>query len=343
MDSNGKREIWVDNVKVVACILVVLGHFFQSMVKSSILPVTGIFMWFENTIYTFHVQLFFICSGYLYQRYSKVDSVKAWRDNILKKLLALGVPYFVFSTVTWGLKTVFSSTVNTYVGGVKRTLFIAPISPYWYLYCLFFMFVITPTFRGKRSAYIGLAAAICLKLLSVFKGGFGMPVVTYLLVYEIWFVAGMCISVFKINKWLVEIPGIFGAVVSVAFFISTVALPKLGLQSHGAYFIMGVMGCVSVLMVICRVFRSNVQNAAMGFMAKYTMPVFLMHTIFSAGLRSVLLKIGITNAGVHVIFGLLIGFIGPVIAAKVMSRFKCLDFLLYPNRYVKQRRKNEVK
>lgn len=32
-----KREVWVDNVKVIACILVVLGHFFQSMVKSNIL------------------------------------------------------------------------------------------------------------------------------------------------------------------------------------------------------------------------------------------------------------------------------------------------------------------
>jgi hypothetical protein len=97
---------------------------------------------------------------------------------------------------------------------------------------------------------------------------------------------------------------------------------------------MGVMGCASVLMVICRIFRNNVQNAAMGFMAKYTMPVFLMHTIFSAGLRCALLKIGVTNAGVHVIFGLLIGFIGPVIAAKLMSKFKWLDFLLYPNKYV---------
>jgi fucose 4-O-acetylase-like acetyltransferase len=117
MYASGKREIWVDNVKVFACILVVLGHFFQSMVESSILPATGVFMWFEKTIYTFHVPLFFICSGYLYQRYSRVDSLRAWRDNILKKLLTLGVPYFTFSTVTWGLKTVFSSTVNTNVGG----------------------------------------------------------------------------------------------------------------------------------------------------------------------------------------------------------------------------------
>ena len=30
------REKWVDDVKVIACILVVVGHFFQSMVKASI-------------------------------------------------------------------------------------------------------------------------------------------------------------------------------------------------------------------------------------------------------------------------------------------------------------------
>ena len=32
------REKWVDDVKVIACILVVLDHFFQSMTKASILP-----------------------------------------------------------------------------------------------------------------------------------------------------------------------------------------------------------------------------------------------------------------------------------------------------------------
>ena len=32
------REKWVDDVKVIACILVALGHFFMSMVQSGILP-----------------------------------------------------------------------------------------------------------------------------------------------------------------------------------------------------------------------------------------------------------------------------------------------------------------
>ena len=79
------REKWVDDIKVIACILVVLGHFFQSMTKASIMPENDLYKWFNTTIYYFHVPLFFICSGYLYQKYSKVNSSGRWRRNVAKK------------------------------------------------------------------------------------------------------------------------------------------------------------------------------------------------------------------------------------------------------------------
>ena len=41
------REKWAD------CILVVLGHFFQSMTKANILPENDLYEWFETTIYYF--------------------------------------------------------------------------------------------------------------------------------------------------------------------------------------------------------------------------------------------------------------------------------------------------
>ena len=47
------REKWADDVKVIACILVVLGHFFQSMTKANILPENDLYEWFETTIYYF--------------------------------------------------------------------------------------------------------------------------------------------------------------------------------------------------------------------------------------------------------------------------------------------------
>lgn len=165
-----RREIWVDNVKVIACILVVLGHFFQSMTKSNILPANDLYQWFNQTIYYFHVPLFFICSGYLYQKLSRVEDVKTWGRNALKKALNLGVPYFTFSFATWFLKTVFSSATNDEIGGLFDTLFLHPVSPYWYLYALFFIFLITPTFRNKTMAGVGLAIATVLKVLGTIGG-----------------------------------------------------------------------------------------------------------------------------------------------------------------------------
>lgn len=165
-----KREIWVDDVKVIACVLVVLGHFFQSMTKADILPANGLYEWFNQTIYFFHVPLFFICSGYLYQRFTRVDSVSSWKRNVLKKALALGVPYFTFSFATWLLKTMFASSVNGEAGGLLDILFFHPSSPYWYLYALFFVFLITPTFKNAKMAVIGLIVALAGKVL-IFVGG----------------------------------------------------------------------------------------------------------------------------------------------------------------------------
>ena len=157
------REKWVDDIKVIACILVVLGHFFQSMTKASIMPENDLYKWFNTTIYYFHVPLFFICSGYLYQKYSKVNSLGSWRRNVAKKMLALGVPYATFTTATWVLKKVFSSSVNDQIGGLGDTLFLHPTAPYWYLYALFFIFLVTPTFNSVKAAAAGLVVALTAK------------------------------------------------------------------------------------------------------------------------------------------------------------------------------------
>lgn len=95
-----KREHWIDNIKIVACILVATGHFFQSMWQSGVLEKSVFLSWFDQTIYYFHVPLFFVCSGYLYQKYSTVRTFSAWKNSVMKKALVLGIPYFAFSLVT---------------------------------------------------------------------------------------------------------------------------------------------------------------------------------------------------------------------------------------------------
>ena len=232
------REKWVDDVKVIACILVVLGHFFQSMIKANILPENDLYKWFNTTIYYFHVPLFFICSGYLYQKYSKVNVFKSWKKNVAKKALALGVPYLTFSTATWILKTMFSGSVNDQIGGLDDTLLLHPTAPYWYLYALFFIFLVTPTFSTAKMAVTGLAVAVVAKVY-ILMGGIGIYAVSTVLIDEIWFVLGMSICVFD-----VQIRGkkLQGTVIGLLFVGLSVAVYMADIQNSAMSFVLGLCG-----------------------------------------------------------------------------------------------------
>ena len=330
------REKWVDDVKVIACILVVLGHFFQSMIKANILPENDLYKWFNTTIYYFHVPLFFICSGYLYQKYSKVNVFKSWKKNVAKKALALGVPYLTFSTATWILKTMFSGSVNDQIGGLDDTLLLHPTAPYWYLYALFFIFLVTPTFSTAKMAVTGLADAVVAKVY-ILMGGIGIYAVSTVLIDEIWFVLGMSICVFD-----VQIRGkkLQGTVIGLLFLGLSVAVYMVDIQNSAMSFVLGLLACAAVILLVAGFEERS--GKMMGFLAKYTMPIFLMHTLFAAPLRSVLLKIGVTNAAIHVVLGLGISFAGPIIAAWIMKKTKWMEFFLYPNKVLKKKKAEVV-
>lgn len=326
------REKWVDDVKVIACILVVVGHFFQSMVKASILPDSGLYEWFITTVYYFHVPLFFICSGYLYQKYSKVNSVDSWRRNVAKKVLALGVPYVTFSTAAWVLKKVFSSSVNSQIGGWGDTLLFHPALSYWYLYALFLIFLLTPTFKSVKAAAVGLVVALVAKGLILTGGGYGIYAVSTVLSNEIWFVLGMSICAFNVR---LKGRKVQGTICGLLFMILSVVVYKAEISGGVIPFAMGLLACVAIILMVAGGERRF--GRGMDFLAKYTMPIFLMHTLFAAPVRSVLLKLGIGSSVIHVVLGLVISFTGPIIAAWIMKKTKWLEFFLYPNKFVKIR------
>lgn len=325
------REKWVDDVKVIACILVVLGHFFQSMTKANILPENDLYQWFNTTIYYFHVPLFFICSGYLYQKYSKVNSVSGWCRNVAKKAVALGVPYVTFTTATWVLKKVFSSSVNDQIGGLGDTLFLHPTAPYWYLYALFFIFLVTPTFSSVKAAVVGLIVALAAKSLILTGGVYSVYAVSTVLSNEIWFVLGMSICAFN-----VQLKGrkVQGTICGLLFIILSIVVYTIGISVGVISFVMGLLACAAVIMMVVGFERKL--GKGMDFLAKYTMSIFLMHTLFAASLRSLLMKIGIESAVAHVILGLGISFAGPIMAAWIMKKTKWLELFLYPNKFIRK-------
>lgn len=126
-----------------------------------------------------------------------------------------------------------------------------------------------------------------------------------------------------------------GTICGLLFMILSVVVYTAEISGGVISFAMGLLACVSVILMVAGI--EGRFGRGMDFLAKYTMPIFLMHTLFAAPMRLVLLKLDIRNSVIHVMLGLVISFVGPIIAVCIMKKTKWLEFFLYPNKFVKIR------
>lgn len=224
----------------------------------------------------------------------------------------------------------FADSVNKQADSLFSTLVVNPSAPYWYLYALFFIFLVTPTFSSVKATAVGLIVALAAKVL-ILTGGSSIYAVSTVLSNEIWFVLGMSICAFN-----VQLKGkrVQGTICELLFVILSIVVYTVEISGGVISFAMGLLACVAVILMVAG-FEEKFSRG-MDFLAKYTMPIFLMHTLFAAPMRSVLLKMGITNTVVHIVLGLAISFAGPIIAAWIMKKTKWLEFFLYPNKFIRK-------
>lgn len=104
------------------------------------------------------------------------------------------------------------------------------------------------------------------------------------------------------------------------------------------------MACLSVILLsVDFAGKEGILGKITNFLSRYTMPIFLMHTIMAATLRIILLRIGITNGAAHIVWGLIISFWGPILAAQIMKKSRWLEFFLYPNKVLHSRSISKIK
>lgn len=111
-----KRISWIDVVKGIGICLVVMGHVYRS---------NPVLIW----IYSFHMPLFFILSGWL--RESKKKQIE-WKSFIQRKLESFIVPLLIFLLLTFLYWIAVESHFREF-----------EIGPMWFLPVLFFAEVVS--------------------------------------------------------------------------------------------------------------------------------------------------------------------------------------------------------
>lgn len=339
-----KRIIWVDYLKAFACFLVVLGHILQSFQVASVDPhtnITSFIIWF---IYLFHMPLFMCMSGYLYCKTKKDFTWEYYKKFEIKKIINLVIPYLTFYLIYLGINVMFSSSVNT-PKGLEELIGIInnPMAPYWFLYALLSIFIVVPLLEKmlKNNSKKVFMVFVLLKILSLFIET-NIYFIDSIMSYAIYFYMGIFIS--DKNK----LKGMKNVIINLILIIIYVFLALILYKYKDIIYenlldAIEILFAISGILICANCFRNIQKSKLLDTFKEYTFQIYLTHTIFAAGVRIVLFKIGVTNYWIHLVIGLFASIYIPVMISMISNKIKYTNFFFYPVKTVNELRERKDK
>ena len=129
--NNIQRYKYIDIMKGIAVLLVVLGHVLRAFYtnRSLVLPLDYRLLYI--TIYSFHMPVFFVISGFFADRWA----ARNFKTAVAEKIRRLAVPYFFFGFLLAIVKEFGGKYANT-PGGLKAFMnaLVVPFNLFWFIY-----------------------------------------------------------------------------------------------------------------------------------------------------------------------------------------------------------------
>ena len=320
-----ERNVLVDRLKGYACFLVLFGHVIMGIRLAGI-DIPNFFGGMEKFIWSFHVALFLFLSGVVYKVTGEWKNKKTKSGFILYKLYTLGIPYIAFSVVYILINSLVGESNTGFEVSDILYIWKTPVAQYWYLYALFFLFCIWTVFSEKiKNWQITFIVVLIGYLAPLFRIPLGcMDVVFY---SALAFGIGTFVDFNRITKlsswfkWLIVLMHIVTG--SLLVLLNKIEAPLIKE-------IMILFGICSSIVFVSMLQSLKPVSRFLDFINKYSFQIYLLHTIFTAGIRIILLRMNITQWWSHVILGTVCGLVFSVLAAKIAKKSKFLNFFFFP-------------
>lgn len=340
MEKN-KRIEWVDYLKAFACFLVVLGHLIQSLQKANIDSYTNITSFVNWFIYLFHMPLFMCMSGFLYCKTKKEFTWKSYKEFEIKKIINLLIPYITFYLVFIGINMIFASSVNN-ARGIEDLIGILnnPMPPFWFLYALASIFLIIPIIEKifKNNRKIVFIFLIGLKVLSIFLKT-KIYFIDSIMAHSIYFYFGAFIN----EKCKIEKNRVINSILVIIYIIMSIIYYRHKEKCIDFFIaLINIIFALSGIWICINIFRTNKSSKILDTFKKYTFQIYLTHTIFAAGIRIVLLKVGVSSYFMQFVIGLIVSIYVPVIMSIISKKFKYTEIFFYPIKTIKELKEGRI-
>ena len=332
-----ERNVLVDRLKGYACFLVLFGHVIMGIRLGGV-DIPEFFEGMEKFIWSFHVALFLFLSGVVYKVTGEWKSKKTKWGFLLYKLYNLGIPYIAFSAIYVLINSLVGETNTGFAPSDILNILKTPVAQYWYLYALFFLFCIWTTFSGVLKNW---QITIIVVLIGYLAPIFGIPLGSLVVVFYSALAFGFGTfadfkSLTKLSTWAKYLVVILHIVTGIIFIL----LNKI--EAPFVKEIMILFGIYSSIMFISILQNCKAIAHFLDFVNKYSFQIYLLHTIFTAGIRIILLRSNISQWWIHVLLGTACGLVFSVLAAKIAKKVKCLNFFFFPSKaYMLKKEENK--
>jgi fucose 4-O-acetylase-like acetyltransferase len=313
-----KRNLEVDTVRGIACVLLVLFHVVGDTPAVGLKVPEGHWLQvFNEALAYIRMPLFSFISGYVYAfrpyQGNAGGFIKGKVRRLLLPLITVGTLFAVVQAVTPGANMAVEHW---------WLLHIVPVGHFWFLEALFIVFLVVVLLEHFKAlstpagfAVVWLLSAVLFDYFSP-PNYFGAQGAVYLLPF---FLAGLACKRFEING-----PVARGAAAVAFICAATVAMLFPQFSEQGSSIAALGLGVCSAFLLL----RSGWSSRHLAYVGSWSFAIYLLHVFFTAASRIVLKKLGVTDTYVLMASGLAAGLIGPIVSALLISRHAGLNLWL---------------
>ncbi|NCA71410.1 MAG: acyltransferase [Sphingobacteriia bacterium] len=325
----GQRDAWVDYAKAIGILLVVYGHVARGVFNAGIPMDESLYRLVDSIIYSFHMPLFFFLSGIFFLQ----SLTRRGRGALaLSKVDTILYPYILWSLIQ-GLVEVWLSRYTN--GSTTLTEVLSlwdPRAQFWFLYALFMILMTAILVYRNASQSLLLGVLAVSALASVFQSDIPSALHSdYVVKNFVFFACGVWLGTIKerlgMPSWHWAAVGVVAFVVAQYGFHVTLGLTH---EDRGVASLL--LAVVSILAVssLC-LWLARTPTRWMLALGTASMGIYVMHILAGSGARILLSRVlGIEAAWAHLLVGVLVGILLPMLALWLFERLKIPGVLAAP-------------
>lgn len=325
----------------------VLGHVANGYLSANMYPESVSLPVIHSVIYSFHMALFMIISGYLYYTAYFDNNGSPRKERLYRQVLNLTVMYVVFN-IAFGLFKVLCGRFTNQSTSILDVLLtpVKPIAPYWYLYLLIFYYLIFSCRKIRDyNSWLTFIVLAVVSIIGDFNLGYWFEFRCFLY-FAFFFYLGILFrkneKIFFGNK-IVTVVLFVIAVAGIAFKISGVtnSVPVPVAKVINVITALGISQALWYVFEHCKFFGENKLFELCG---RYCLEIYVIHCVFTAGSRAIFPKFILDNYILSVMLNFIISTTIPILFSMLCKKLNIHGLFFKPVTYIANLRdKNKQK